>query len=86
MPQCMQCKEYLPPDLCELIQPGNLHKCRFCLEGAEVISVNMVILNKREVIFDYKELLGKLKDSSNLKGKLRDITVEGAVKKLRKNG
>ena len=84
MPQCMQCHEFLPPDLCEIVQPGDLHLCRFCKEGTGVITINMVLMNKAEVIYDYKELLGRLKDASNLSEKIRDVTVEGAVKKLRK--
>ena len=84
MPQCMKCHEFLPPDLCTLVQPGDLHLCNFCKEGTSIISMDMVLLNKQEVIFDYKELLGKLKESSNLSEKIRDVTIEGAVKKLKK--
>ena len=77
MPLCVQCREFLPPDLCIEIAP-EVKKCVFCQRAvSEVMMEDGSIMSKQFAVADYKEFIKGVVDSQNFK----DIVVESEVRK-----
>ena len=84
MGQCMKCKEFLPPDFLDRIQPGNTPICHFCQKGSGLVfGEGSIMYNKNEVVTDYKRFMAELKDSQNITQKITNLTVESAVKDIK---
>ncbi len=66
MPRCFQCKEMLPPDLCEPTGPGT-HICIFCKNKVSYIKYGNEEMTKEYAINDYKKFLYELKENPNVK-------------------
>lgn len=62
MGQCVVCREFIPPDF--MMEDK---KCAFCTKGQNVLfGPNGEMYNKQEVVYDYKVLLGELKDAQSV--------------------
>jgi len=63
MGQCVKCKEFIPPDF--MMEDK---KCAFCTREQNVLfGPNGEAYAKHDVILDYKQLLGELKDAESIK-------------------
>lgn len=64
MPRCQQCRENLPPDLCE--ETVGAHICIFCKKGVNYIYYNGSELTKEYAIRDYANFLYELSKNPNI--------------------
>lgn len=59
---CVKCREFIPPDF--MMEDK---KCAFCEKGQNILfGPNGEMYNKQEVVYDYKVLLGELKDAQSV--------------------
>lgn len=69
---CRTCNEFLPPDF--MMEDK---ECAFCKKKENVIIGGGIMYTKQEVVYDYKVLLGGLKDAQSVK----DAFVESVIRK-----
>lgn len=70
---CRTCNEFIPPDF--MLEDK---ECAFCKKKENVlIGDGDIMYNKQEVVYDYKVLLGELKDAQSIK----DAFVESVIRK-----
>jgi len=73
MPRCIVCKAALPPDFLQRTSDGLADKCVFCERGNDFITYfsksenRQMIINKKEIINEYQELLNEISNTSNIK-------------------
>ena len=83
MPQCAVCKQFLPSDFCEKDVLANIHRCHFCIKGNNVIYEGNIMYIKQDVVHDYEVFTKTIANSSNVKEKIKELTIESAVEKYK---
>ena len=72
---CRTCHEFLPPDFM-----NEDKECEFCKRNSNVLmggEDSDIMFNKQEVVYDYKQLLGELKDAQGV----RDAYIKSVIRK-----
>lgn len=98
MPKCEKCNKFMGPDFfwenvdhimedesLEVDAIKQLKNCQFCREGSDTIVIQGIKFHKEKAVKEYAEYIAQIKDSDNIKEKLRELIVDTQVNKM-KNG